>query len=76
VAADERLYATLIAAAGAAGRLALAFELREEMREDGIMPGKARPGACPSRGAARRGLRGAERPATAGRQPSSPAGAA
>ena len=37
---DERLYATLIAAAGAAGRLQLAFELRDEMRLENLMPGE------------------------------------
>lgn len=37
---DERLYATLIAAAGSAGRLQLAFELRDEMRLEGLVPGE------------------------------------
>ena len=37
---DERLYATLIAAAGSAGRLPLAFELRDEMRLEGLVPGE------------------------------------
>ena len=39
---DERLYATLIAAAGAAGRLQLAFELRGEMRLENLVPGEVR----------------------------------
>ncbi len=39
---DERLYATLIAAAGSAGRLPLAFELRDEMRLEGLVPGEVR----------------------------------
>lgn len=39
---DERLYATLIAAAGSAGRLPLAFELRDEMRLERLVPGEVR----------------------------------
>ncbi len=39
---DERLYATLMGVAGAAGNLELAFSLQDEMVMDGLRPSKVR----------------------------------
>lgn len=44
---DERLYATLMGVAGAAGDLELAFSLQDEMVMDGLRPSKVRPPVLP-----------------------------